>query len=73
LAGTAGSDAHIAVEYGITRTLMRPFSHDPDDFLDALKSASYTTRLSSQWVHFGSTAAKWSKKLGLSKRMWEGG
>ncbi|MBZ0301793.1 MAG: PHP domain-containing protein, partial [Anaerolineae bacterium] len=71
--GTAGSDAHIRPEYGQARTVLRPFENDPEDFLDALRTASYVKRLSSQYVHFGSTAAKWSKKLGLRKRMWPGG
>lgn len=73
LCGTAGSDAHIAVEYGTTLTLMRPFEDDPADFLDALHTARFHKQLSDQSVHFGSTVAKWVKKLGLRKRMWPGG
>jgi predicted metal-dependent phosphoesterase TrpH len=73
LLGTIGSDAHTAPEYGRAYAKMRPFAHDPEDFLDALRSAEYVQRLSSWAVHFGSKAAKWSKKLGLKPRMWEGG
>jgi predicted metal-dependent phosphoesterase TrpH len=73
LRGTAGSDAHIGVEYGTTLTLMRPFEDTAADFLDALQAASYHRKLSDQMVHFGSTAAKWSKKLGLRPRLWAGG
>ncbi len=73
LLGTAGSDSHTNAEYGTAITLMRPFKDDPEDFLDALKSAEYIRKLSSPWVHVGSKTAKWSKKLGLKPRLWEGG
>lgn len=73
LLGTAGSDAHIAPEYGRALTRMRPFANDPEDFLDALRSAEYVMRLSGAYVHFGSKVAKWTKKLGLKPRLWEGG
>jgi hypothetical protein len=71
--GTAGSDAHTRTEYGMARVEMRPFNYDPEDFLDALREAHYVQRLSSAFVHVGSKAAKWSKKLGLKPRQWEGG
>ncbi len=71
--GTAGSDAHISAEYGKAMTVLRPFENDPEDFLDALKTADYVKRLSGSWVHVGSKVAKWSKKLGLRDRMWDGG
>jgi hypothetical protein len=61
------------MEYGTAMTLMRSFEDDPEDFLDALRSAGYHKRLSQQIVHFGSTAAKWAKRLGLRERQWEGG
>ncbi|MAS34446.1 MAG: histidinol-phosphatase [Anaerolineaceae bacterium] len=73
LTGTTGSDAHIRPEYGRAMTQLRPFANDPEDFLDALQSATYIQRLSGHYVHFGSKAAKWAKKLGLQKRMWPGG
>jgi hypothetical protein len=73
LIGTVGSDAHIRPEYGRSMTVMRPFENDPEDFLDALRTADYIKRLSGYYVHFGSKAAKWAKKLGLQERMWAGG
>lgn len=73
LCGTVGSDAHTRPEYGRATTLMRPFENDPEDFLDALRTATYNQRLSGYYVHVGSKAAKWSKKLGLKPRMWPGG
>ncbi|MBZ0293772.1 MAG: PHP domain-containing protein, partial [Anaerolineae bacterium] len=71
--GTAGSDGHTRPEYGRAMVRMRPFENDPEDFLDALHSAEYVRRLSGYYVHLGSKAAKWSKKLGLSPRQWSGG
>lgn len=73
LPGTIGSDAHSRPEYGQAVALMRPFEHDPEDFLDALREAEYVKRLSSWTVHLASKAAKWSKKLKLQPRQWEGG
>lgn len=72
LLGTAGSDAHTGPEYGKAMTRLRPFS-DAEDFVDALREADYIKRLSPLHVHFGSKAAKWSKKLGLRPRLWPGG
>lgn len=73
LIGTVGSDAHIRPEYGQAMTVIRPFDNDPEDFRDALQTATALKRLSGKYVHAGSTLAKWSKKLGLQKRMWPGG
>ncbi len=73
LIGTVGSDAHTRPEYGRSMVKMRPFTDDPEDFLDALQEASYIMRLSPIYVHLGSKAAKWSKKLGLKPRLWAGG
>lgn len=72
LLGTAGSDAHIWIEYGRALTQMPPFE-DAGGFRAALRQASYTARLSPFFVHAGSTAAKWAKKLRLRPRLWEGG
>lgn len=72
LAGTAGSDAHSWLEYGRAMTRLQPFE-GASDFLAALRSADYIKRLSPYFVHLNSKAAKWSKKLGLRSRMWEGG
>ena len=73
LVGTVGSDAHIRPEYGESMTVMRPFEYDPEDFRDALQTATAIKHLSGNYVHVGSKLAKWSKKLGLQKRMWPGG
>jgi predicted metal-dependent phosphoesterase TrpH len=73
LLGTVGSDAHTRPEYGRSMVKMRPFSDDPEDFLDALQEASYIMRLSPLYVHLGSKVVKWSKKLGLKPRLWAGG
>lgn len=72
LPGTAGSDAHSSPEYGRAMVKISPFE-GPSDFLAALRRADYVKRLSPAYVHFNSTAAKWSKKLGLHRRLWEGG
>lgn len=72
LIGTVGSDAHTPTEYGRSMTRMRPFE-GASDFLASLRQAEYIKRLSPQYVHFGSKAAKWMKKLGLRPRQWEGG
>jgi predicted metal-dependent phosphoesterase TrpH len=72
LPGTAGSDAHTAVEYGRAMTVLSPFQ-TAEELQIALREAHYVERLSSWLVHFGSKAAKWSKKLGLKPRMWAGG
>jgi hypothetical protein len=72
LLGTAGSDAHIGPEYGTAMTQLRPFV-GASDFLAALHEATFVKRLSHPYVHLGSKVAKWSKKLGLRPRLWEGG
>ncbi|NLX11385.1 MAG: PHP domain-containing protein [Chloroflexi bacterium] len=70
--GTAGSDAHIPYEYGRAMMRVAPFS-DAAGLLDSIRSGELVARISPWWVHGGSTTAKWRKRLGLSKRMWEGG
>jgi len=72
LPGTAGSDAHSRPEYGQAMTCLQPFE-GPTDFLEAVRNADYVKRLSPFYVHGFSTAAKWSKKLGLKPRLWAGG
>lgn len=72
LVGTVGSDAHSRGEYGRAVMQLEPF-HDAPSFLAALKQAGHTDRYSSWLVHFNSSTAKWSRKLGLRKRLWEGG
>ncbi|MCB9451950.1 MAG: PHP domain-containing protein [Anaerolineaceae bacterium] len=72
LIGTAGSDAHTSVEYGQAMTRLQPFQ-DAESFRQALQTAEFVERLSPFYVHFGSTYAKWMKKLGLKPRLWAGG
>lgn len=72
LRGTAGSDAHSRPEYGRALTLLAPFT-TPSEFIAALDQAAYVEHYSPAWVHANSTTAKWSRKLGLRPRLWEGG
>lgn len=72
LAGTVGSDAHCRVEYGRAVMELEPF-HDAPTFLAALKQAQHTDRYSSWFVHLNSKTAKWSKKIGLRRKLWDGG
>jgi predicted metal-dependent phosphoesterase TrpH len=72
LLGTVGSDAHSRVEYGRALQEMQPFD-DAEGFVESLRAASTVQRYSSWWVHVNSKTAKWSKKLGLRERLWEGG
>ncbi len=72
LKGTAGSDAHSRVEYGRALTVLQPFEN-ATEFVQALATAQYVQRYSSHWVHLNSSTAKWSRKLKLRKRLWEGG
>lgn len=72
LPGTAGSDAHSRPEYGQAALRLEPF-HDAESFRAALRSAEVIGKLSPPYVHGLSTAAKWSRKLGLRPRLWEGG
>jgi hypothetical protein len=75
LACTAGSDAHSIPEYGRAMVTLRPFS-SAGDFLAALREAEisgYVERYSPAYVHLSSKVAKWSKKLHLRRRWWDGG
>jgi predicted metal-dependent phosphoesterase TrpH len=72
LTSTAGSDAHTRPEYGKGTMRMQPFE-GPGDFLASLKHGQVNAGYSPFYVHGGSTAAKWAKKLGLRPRLWEGG
>jgi predicted metal-dependent phosphoesterase TrpH len=72
LVGTIGSDAHSHVEYGRALARMQPFE-GASDFLESIEKAEFVRRYSSFLVHFHSKTAKWSKKLGLRQRLWEGG
>ncbi len=74
LIGTVGSDAHSRIEYGRALNRMQPFE-GAADFLYALRASQeqQLQRYSSKLVHLYSKTAKWSKKLGLIERKWEGG
>lgn len=72
LTGTVGSDAHSRIEYGRAMVRMQPFE-GASDFLLSLRAAQHINRYSSWFVHLNSKTAKWSKKLGLRQRLWDGG
>jgi predicted metal-dependent phosphoesterase TrpH len=72
LTGTVGSDAHSRIEYGRALNRMQPFE-GASDFLLSLRAAQQLNRYSSWFVHLNSSTAKWSRKLGLRARKWEGG
>lgn len=69
---TAGSDAHLPYEYGRAMMRVAPFS-DAEGLLDSIVHGEIVARLSPWWVHGGSTAAKYLKRMGIRKRLWEGG
>ena len=62
LPGSAGSDAHAPSEVGRAYVDMPAFD-GPKDFLDSLSLGQIGGRLSSPFVHFYSTYAKWRKRL----------
>lgn len=72
LTGSVGSDAHSRIEYGRAMVQVQPFE-GASDFLMALKAAQHINRYSSWFVHVNSSTAKWSRKLGLRSRQWDGG
>lgn len=73
LFGTVGSDAHSSPEYGRAYMCLQPFD-SPQSFLESVRrSNNPVSRLSPFYVHGLSSVAKWSKKVGLSKRLWKGG
>lgn len=62
---TVGSDSHTAREIGRATVEIAPF--DSAETLRAhLATARFRTTLSSVWIHFASTYAKWVRRLGLS-------
>ena len=70
--GTVGSDAHVPYELGRAMLKMSPFT-DAASFIAALPHATPETVRSPSWVHLTSTRAKWMKRVGLHKKLWEGG
>ncbi len=62
LPGTAGSDAHAAIEVGRAGLELPPF-HDAESFLHSLRKAQPIGRLSSPGVHAYSIYARWRNDL----------
>jgi predicted metal-dependent phosphoesterase TrpH len=62
---TVGSDSHTAREIGRATVEMEPFD-SVETFRANLAQARFYTTLSSVWIHFASTYAKWVRRLGLS-------
>jgi predicted metal-dependent phosphoesterase TrpH len=61
---TVGSDAHVRREYGRAVVTVPPFGPNGAALREALTAASLEeTRRSGLGVHFGSTYAKWVKKV----------
>lgn len=65
---TAGSDAHMRLEYGRAVMEMPPFAPTGDGLRAALAEGQRVGSLSSPLVHFGSTYAKWAKRLNPALR-----
>ena len=61
---TVGSDAHTARELGRATVEIEPFD-SVETFRANLATARVCTDLSSVWIHFASTYAKWVRRLGL--------
>ena len=61
---TVGSDAHTARELGRATVEIEPFD-SVETFRANLATARVRTDLSSVWIHFASTYAKWVRRLGL--------
>jgi predicted metal-dependent phosphoesterase TrpH len=60
--GTVGSDAHAAFELG-RATLLLPDFQDAESLRSVLPHAEARTTLSSPFVHFVSTYARWKKRV----------
>lgn len=66
---SSGSDAHVEREYGRATIQMPPFANNAESFRKALAGAAQQEEaLSDPFVHLGSTAAKWAKRLVPSLR-----
>lgn len=59
--GTVGSDAHTPIELGRATLILKPFT-DAASFTESLKTAQQDVKLSSAWIHWASTIAKWQRK-----------
>jgi len=62
LAGTVGSDAHVAFELGRSLNLLEPFQ-GPDEMRKVIRRAEYLMRWSPPWVHLTSRYAVIRKKI----------
>ncbi|MBI3974512.1 MAG: PHP domain-containing protein [Chloroflexi bacterium] len=67
LAVVAGSDAHTAREVGFAYVeIDAPPAREPKAFLEQICAGRIGGRLSPPLVHFGSTFARWRKRLGIA-------
>lgn len=64
---TVGSDSHTAREMGRATVEIAPFD-SAERFRANLATARFRTTLSSAWIHWASTYAKWVRRLGLKPR-----
>ncbi len=62
LPGTAGSDAHTALEIGASLSVMPQFT-GPEELRKVIREARVEGRLSPFWVHFASSYASWRKMV----------
>lgn len=60
---TCGSDAHLPSEFGRAVLRTEPFANHAEGLRSALQQATRREVLSPYTVHFGSTYAKWVKRL----------
>ena len=68
LAGTVGSDAHVAFELGRSVLLLEPFQ-DPDELRKVIRKAVAQTRWSPPWFHLCSRYANFRKKFANLRQM----
>ena len=64
---TVGSDSHTVREMARAVVEIEPFD-SPETFQANLSTARLYTTLSSAWIHWASTYAKWVRRLGLKPR-----
>jgi predicted metal-dependent phosphoesterase TrpH len=67
LAGTVGSDAHIAYELGRSVLLLEPFQN-PGELRKIIRKAVAQTRWSPPWFHLSSRYANFRKKFLISRQ-----
>jgi predicted metal-dependent phosphoesterase TrpH len=64
IAGTVGSDAHVAFELGRSLVLLEPFE-GPDELRKVIRNAKYQMRWSPPWIHLTSRYATLRKRIKL--------